>query len=80
MGRFWKVWPHHLFFGVLAATSGIAVLLISTELDEIIALSDRVLVMSEGRITAEFDGGSDDRAAIGLAMAGATTQIGEARV
>ena len=28
MGRFWKVWPHHLFFGALAATSGIAVLLI----------------------------------------------------
>ena len=65
---------------VAARDEGIAVLLISTELDEIIALSDRVLVMSEGRITAEFDGGSDDRAAIGLAMAGATTQIGEARV
>jgi ribose transport system ATP-binding protein len=35
--------------------SGVAVLLISSELREILALSDRILVMTEGRITAEFD-------------------------
>jgi ribose transport system ATP-binding protein len=38
--------------------SGMAILLISSELREILALSDRVLVMAEGRIAAEFDGRS----------------------
>ncbi len=36
------------------AREGRAVLLISSELPELLALSDRILVMSEGRITAEF--------------------------
>ncbi|MDA9929911.1 ABC transporter ATP-binding protein [Alphaproteobacteria bacterium] len=51
---------------------GNAVLIISSELDEIMDLSDRIYVMFEGRITAEFDnkGGSADRNKIGLAMAG----------
>ena len=34
---------------------GIAVILISSELEEVINISDRVLVMSEGRITGELD-------------------------
>ena len=33
-----------------------AILLISSELPEVLALSDRILVMSEGRIAAELDG------------------------
>ncbi|MGB2159821.1 MAG: ATP-binding cassette domain-containing protein, partial [Candidatus Puniceispirillaceae bacterium] len=51
---------------------GNAVLIISSELDEILDLSDRIYVMFEGRIAAEFDnrGASADRNAIGLAMAG----------
>jgi len=51
---------------------GNAVLIVSSELDEILDLSDRIYVMFEGRIAAEFDNGSRnaDRAAIGLAMAG----------
>ncbi|QKC96605.1 sugar ABC transporter ATP-binding protein [Mesorhizobium sp. NZP2298] len=36
--------------------SGMAILLISSELPEILSLSDRILVMSEGRIAAELDG------------------------
>jgi ribose transport system ATP-binding protein len=36
--------------------SGLAILLISSELREILAFSDRILVMSEGRIAAELDG------------------------
>lgn len=36
------------------AAEGRAVILISSELPELLALSDRILVMSEGRITAEF--------------------------
>ena len=51
---------------------GNAVLIVSSELDEILDLSDRIYVMFEGRIAAEFDNGdrNADRAAIGLAMAG----------
>lgn len=36
--------------------SGMAILLISSELPEVLSLSDRILVMSEGRITAEVEG------------------------
>jgi rhamnose transport system ATP-binding protein len=42
--------------GELAA-SGRAILLISSELPELLALSDRVLVMSEGRLTADLKRG-----------------------
>jgi simple sugar transport system ATP-binding protein len=54
-----------------ARDSGIAVLFISEELDEIIEISDRVVVMYEGRINAEFEG-EIDRAAVGRAMGGVT--------
>jgi ribose transport system ATP-binding protein len=37
------------------AASDIGVIMVSSELPEILAVSDRVLVMSEGRITAEFE-------------------------
>ena len=35
---------------------GMAILLISSEMEEIVGLSDRVAVMREGRIVAEFEG------------------------
>ncbi|MDR2792310.1 MAG: ATP-binding cassette domain-containing protein [Treponema sp.] len=38
------------------AAQGIACILISSEMPEIIGMSDRIYVMSEGRITAELDG------------------------
>jgi len=38
--------------------SGISILVVSSEIPEILAVSDRILVMSEGQITAEFS--SDD--------------------
>ncbi len=47
-----------------------AVLLISTELDEILNLSDRIIVMYAGRITYTCDTDSADIEQIGLAMAG----------
>ena len=46
-----------------------AVLIISSELDEITALSDRILVMYEGRIAGEF-GPEATTTEIGLAMLG----------
>jgi simple sugar transport system ATP-binding protein len=57
-----------------ARDSGDGVLIISSELDEILSLSDRILVMFKGRIVAEFGEGGKaaEKNAIGLAMAGAT--------
>ena len=57
---------------VAARDAGVGVLIVSTELDEILALADRILVMYRGRISAEFDGAEADVGRIGLAMAGAT--------
>jgi general nucleoside transport system ATP-binding protein len=54
---------------VAARDSGVGVLLVSTELDEILALSDRVLAMYGGQVIAEF-GQDADREQLGLAMAG----------
>ena len=49
---------------------GGAVLLISEDLDELLALSDRIAVMSEGRIVHETDARSADRNALGAYMGG----------
>jgi len=46
---------------------GAAVVIVSSELEEIMALSDRILVMFEGRVSGEFDA-SATRTEIGLAM------------
>jgi len=51
--------------------SGVAVLLISAELDEITSLSDRIAVMYAGRIVATLDAAAADRETLGLLMAGA---------
>jgi len=45
----------HKLLGELA-DSGVAVLVISSELPEVLALADRVLVMREGKLVAELDG------------------------
>jgi simple sugar transport system ATP-binding protein len=51
---------------------GAAVLIVSAELDEVMALSDRVLVMYRGKIVGEFDPQTASTTDIGLAMLGAT--------
>jgi simple sugar transport system ATP-binding protein len=51
---------------------GSAVLIVSSELDEIMALSDRILVMYRGRVVAEVEGGTATAAQLGLYMAGST--------
>ena len=56
---------------VAARNGGAAVLLISEDLDEILELSDRMLVMSEGRIVYETPGASADIAVIGQPHGGA---------
>jgi simple sugar transport system ATP-binding protein len=53
-----------------ARNAGTAVLLVSADLDEIFALSDRILVMSEGKIVHETSAANADRGVIGQHMAG----------
>jgi ABC-type uncharacterized transport system ATPase subunit len=53
-----------------ARNAGAAVLLVSADLEEIFALSDRILVMSEGKIVYETLAANADIAEIGRHMAG----------
>ncbi|MGA1600343.1 MAG: heme ABC transporter ATP-binding protein, partial [bacterium] len=50
--------------------AGKAILLVSVELDEILSLSDRILVMFDGQIMGEVASGEADERRIGLLMAG----------
>ena len=52
---------------------GIAIVLVSVELEEIRALADRILVMCGGRITGELAAGEFDTTRIGLMMGGVST-------
>jgi len=58
---------------------GKAILLISLELDEVMSLSDRILVMYEGEIVGEFDPKKITIQELGLYMAGAKRQEKEAK-
>jgi simple sugar transport system ATP-binding protein len=55
---------------------GRAILLISVQLDELIALSDRILVMFAGRIVGELDGEDATEEGLGLLMAGVELRRG----
>ncbi len=55
---------------VAERSRGVAILLISEDLDELLTLSDRLLVMHEGKILGEFDPETAKRHDIGAAMAG----------
>ena len=52
---------------------GTAVVLVSTELDEVLGLADRIAVMYRGHIAGEVDSGAS-AAQIGLLMAGASLE------
>lgn len=58
---------------VVERDEGSALLLVSTELDEIMALSDRILVMYRGQIVAERVPAETTNAELGLLMAGLGT-------
>lgn len=66
---------HHKIVEVRDSDRG--VLLVSAELDEILSLSDRILVMYEGEIVAEFKRGEADERTIGTYMTGAKRQGGD---
>ena len=48
-----KVEVHNLLFEM--ARSGIAIIAISSELPEVLAISDRIVAMREGRVTGSLD-------------------------
>ncbi|MBM6578652.1 ABC transporter ATP-binding protein [Microvirga sp. BT689] len=54
--------------------AGVAILLVSVELDEIMNLSDRILTMCGGRITGERRASETNEQDLGLLMAGVTDE------
>ena len=58
------------------ADSGVGVLLISNELEEILQLSDRVVVLFRGRIIGEMDRADVDLEELGLLLGGAGAEAG----
>ena len=54
-----------------AAAAGVGVLLISTELEEVLDLADRIVVIFRGRIVGEMDRADLDVERLGLLMSGA---------
>ncbi len=62
---------------VASRDEGSAVLLVSLELDEVMNLSDRILVMYEGEIVGELDPKATTIQELGLYMAGAKRQTGK---
>ena len=49
------------------AASGIAILMISSELPEVIGMADRVVVLRDGTLAGELAGGADEEAVMALA-------------
>ena len=64
---------------VIGMAVGFLVLLVSLELDEVMNLSDRILVMYEGEIVGEFDPKTTTVQELGLYMAGARKQGKESK-
>jgi rhamnose transport system ATP-binding protein len=56
------------------AEQGLAVLLISSEIEEVLGLAHRVLVVRAGRIVGEFDGAEADEEVVMRAAFGGTTE------
>lgn len=57
-----------------AKKEGTGVLLVSAELEEIISLSDRIIVIHEGRITGELSAGEANESNLGLLMMGGSAE------
>jgi simple sugar transport system ATP-binding protein len=53
-----------------AAADGVAILLVSEDLDEVLTLADRIVVLYEGRVAGEVDAGVATVEQLGLLMAG----------
>jgi ABC-type uncharacterized transport system ATPase subunit len=53
---------------------GRGILLVSFDLDEVLDLSDRILVLYQGRIVGDFESGSVERTTLGLLMGGRSVE------
>ena len=60
---------------VKSRDQGCAVLVVSVELDEILSLADRILVMFAGKIVGEVPAGRADERTLGLMMAGGSADL-----
>jgi general nucleoside transport system ATP-binding protein len=58
---------------IAARDGGAAVLLVSSELDELLAVADRLIVMYRGRVVAEMETAGASRETLGLLIAGGST-------
>jgi rhamnose transport system ATP-binding protein len=54
-----KAQVHEIIAGL--ASRGLAILVISSDLPEVLAISDRILVIADGFLTAELTGGETDQ-------------------
>ncbi len=59
------------------AADGVAILMISSELPEVIGMADRIVVLRDGRVAGELPAGADEEAVMGLAT-GARLDAGRA--
>jgi rhamnose transport system ATP-binding protein len=66
-----KVEVHRIIFELAAA--GLGIILISSDLPEVLAMSDRILVMHEGRVTAELGRAEATEERVMFAATGQTT-------
>ena len=73
-----KAEVHRLINGL--AAQGIAILMISSELPEVLAMSDRVLVMREGRLVAELARSQLSAEAVMAAATGQKERRGDSRM
>jgi simple sugar transport system ATP-binding protein len=64
---------HHRL--IAARDDGAAVLLVSSELDELLAVADRLVVMFRGRVVAEMETAGASRETLGLLIAGGTVGV-----
>jgi rhamnose transport system ATP-binding protein len=65
----------HRLMSELAVQQGLAVLMISSELPEVLGMSDRVLVMREGSLVAEFTREEATQERVVTAMMSETAQV-----
>jgi ribose transport system ATP-binding protein len=56
------------------AADGVAVLMVSSELPEVIGMSDRILVMRDGRLAGELPAGASEEAVLAMATGAASEE------
>ena len=56
-------------------SAGVAILLISEDLDEVLGMSDRIIVLFEGRVMGVIDRNAATKESIGLLMSGVATSV-----